>query len=235
MNIIDENVKVASSKHVDFGKKVVSIKNIKNKINKFLKRTLDIIAGIVGLIILIPLCVIIYIVNFLRKENGPMLFVQERIGKNGKLFKMYKFRSMVENAEEILEECINSSEETRAEYEKYKKLKDDPRITTVGKFLRKTSLDEFPQFINILKGEMSLVGPRPYLPREKEEMGRYYEYVINCKPGLTGLWQVAGRTNVNFKTRLRLDYKYYRESNFFYDLKILLNTFVITFTGKGAM
>ena len=132
-------------------------------------------------------------------------------------------------------ECINSSEETRLEYQKYKKLKNDPRITKIGKVLRKTSLDEFPQFINILKGDMSLVGPRPYLPIEKYEMQRYYDYIIQCKPGLTGLWQVAGRNNINFKTRLRLDYKYFKERNFIYDFKILLNTFIITFTKKGAM
>lgn len=232
MNIIEESVKIAPSKHINFSRKIIKLKNIFNNV---LKRTVDIVAGLVGIIILIPLCIIVFIVNLIKKENGPMFFVQERIGKNGKLFKMYKFRSMVENAEEILQECINSSEETREEYQKYKKLKDDPRVTKMGKILRKTSLDEFPQFINILKGDMSLVGPRPYLPREKEEMGRYYEYVIKCKPGLTGLWQVAGRTNVNFRTRLRLDYKYYREKNFIYDIKILLNTFVITFTGKGAM
>lgn len=233
MNTIQqEEIKIAVSRGINFSKKIVKIKSV---INNIIKRIVDIVAGIVGTILIIPISLIVIISNLISKENGPLFFVQERVGKNGKLFKMYKFRTMVVDAEEKLQECIESSEETREEYKKYKKLKNDPRITKIGKFMRKTSLDEFPQFINILIGQMSLVGPRPYLPREIEEMGKYYEYIIKCKPGLTGLWQIAGRTNINFKTRLRLDYKYVKEKNLFYDLKILLNTFVITFTGKGAM
>lgn len=157
---------------------------------KFVKRTIDIIGSLVGVIALIPLTIGIYIANLINKDKGPIFYTQERIGKNGKLFKMYKFRSMVVGADEKLQEYLKQNRDAREEYKKYKKLKDDPRITKVGKFIRKTSIDEFPQFINVLKGDMSLVGPRPYLPREKEEMGDSYEYITKCKPGITGFWQV---------------------------------------------
>ena len=121
------------------------------------------------------------------KDKGPLFFSQDRIGKNGKLFKMYKFRTMVVGADDVLKELLSKDEEARKEYAKNKKLKDDPRVTKIGKFLRSTSLDEFPQFFNVLKGDMSLVGPRPYLPREEDDMGYYYYYITQCKPGITGL------------------------------------------------
>lgn len=140
---------------------------------------------------IIPLTIGIYIANLIVKDNGPVFYCQNRIGKDGKLFKMYKFRSMVVGAEKKLEEYLEKNEEAKKEYAEYKKLKNDPRITRVGRFIRKTSIDEFPQFINVLKGEMSLVGPRPYLPGEKEEMHGFYKYITSCKLGLTGFWQVS--------------------------------------------
>ena len=139
-----------------------------------MKRVIDICAGLAGMCILIPLTIVLYIVKIMDKDEGPLFFSQERIGKDGKLFKMYKFRTMIVGADEELERILQYDEEARIEYEKNKKLKDDPRITKIGKFLRSTSLDEFPQFLNVLKGDMSLVGPRPYLPREEEDMGYYY-------------------------------------------------------------
>lgn len=159
-------------------------------INKILKRGIDIIAGIVGTIILIPLVAIVWILNKIYKEDdGPLFFIQERIGKNGKLFKMIKFRSMCVGADEKLERFLSENEDIKKEYVIYKKLKSDPRITKAGKFLRKTSLDEWPQFLSLLTGEMSLVGPRPYLPREVDEMGKYYEIIIQDTPRLD--WVVA--------------------------------------------
>ena len=202
---------------------IVSNKKI---IYKTIKRFVDIIGGLVGVVILIPVTAILYIVNKISKENkGPLFFDQLRIGKDGKEFKLYKYRSMVMHADEKLWEYLNENEEAREEYHKYKKLKDDPRITKLGNFLRKTSLDELPQLINVLKGEMSLVGPRPYLYREKEDMGSKYQQIITVKPGLTGLWQVSGRSDVDFNERLEIDIKYIKDRSLWLDLKILLKTF----------
>jgi undecaprenyl-phosphate galactose phosphotransferase len=164
-----------------------------------------------------------------------MFYDQLRIGKNGKVFKMYKYRSMVIGADEKLKEYLEENEEAREEYKKYKKLKKDPRITKVGDFIRKTSIDEFPQFINVLKGEMSLVGPRPYLPREKEDMGEYYQYIIQSKPGITGYWQIAGRSDVTFEDRLKMDYKYYQKKNLKVDGKLLVKTVYKIVKKEGAV
>lgn len=182
-NILDKNALIPLQRNLDRNKAILRIETI-------LKRFIDIIGSIVGIVCLIPLTIIIWIANLIMKDNGPIFYTQERIGKNGKIFKMYKYRSMVVGADEKLKEYLEKNEEARKEYAEYKKLKNDPRITKIGAFLRKTSLDEFPQFINILKGEMSLVGPRPYLPREKEEINGFFNYIMSCKPGLTGFWQV---------------------------------------------
>lgn len=155
---------------------------LKERKDAILKRCMDILGSIIGIIALIPLTIIIGIANFALGDRGPMFYIQDRIGKNGKTFKMYKFRSMVVDADEKLQRYLEENEDARKEYSQYKKLKHDPRVTKTGKFLRKTSLDELPQFINVLKGEMSLVGPRPYLPREKEEIGIEYSTIIKVKP-----------------------------------------------------
>lgn len=166
---------------------------LRNKIlsllNNTTKRCIDISTGIIGVFMLIPITIIVILINYINKEKGPIFFKQDRIGKDGKLFKMYKFRTMKPNADEELERILATDEEAREEYRISKKLKNDPRVTKSGEFLRKTSLDEFPQFYNVLKGDMSLVGPRPYLPRELEDMGYYYYYISQCKPGITGLWE----------------------------------------------
>lgn len=199
------------------------------------KRFIDICAGVAGMCVLIPLTIILYIVKIVDKDKGPLFFSQDRIGKDGKLFKMYKFRTMVVGADDVLKKMLNEDEKAREEYAKNKKLKNDPRITKIGKFLRSTSLDEFPQFINVLKGDMSLVGPRPYLPREEDDMGYYYYYITKCKPGITGLWQVSGRSEVSFDGRLDLDLEYYREdAGIFSDLGIAAKTVVKTLKKEGA-
>lgn len=233
-NMLHENVlnemsflNVSSKNHeVDFKKE---------QVQNFLKRFIDIIGGIVGIIFLIPITLVLYIFKIINKEKGSLFYIQKRIGKNGKIFKMYKYRSMVPNAEQILEKYLEENEEIRNEYKINKKLKDDPRITKVGKFIRKTSIDEFPQFINVLKGDMSLVGPRPYLPKEIEDMGKAYEEIIKVKPGITGYWQVSGRNNVTFENRLKLDIEYCKNKSLKLDLKILFKTIQKVINRDGAI
>lgn len=199
----------------------------------FFKRTFDIIVGILGIILLIPVTIIVKIINLINKDYAPVFYSHIRIGKNGKEFKLYKFRSMVPNADEVLKELLKDKK-IAAEYNKNKKLKNDPRITKVGKFLRKSSLDEIPQFINILKGDMSLVGNRPYLPREKKDMGKYYDDIVKTKPGLTGYWQVSGRNDVSFKRRLKLEQYYSNNFSLKMDIKILFKTVKVVLRMNGA-
>lgn len=193
------------------------------------------IGGIVGVVCLAPITLVISLANAIAKENGPIFYTQQRIGKDGKLFKMYKYRSMIVGADDILAKYLAENEEARQEYRKYKKLKYDPRITKIGRFIRKVSIDEFPQFINILKGEMSLVGPRPYLPREQKDMGEAYDTIITCKPGLTGYWQVNGRSDVDFEERTTMDLAYIQDKNLWFDIKILIKTFTKIFKKEGAL
>lgn len=205
------------------------------RIEAILKRTIDILGGIAGIILLIPITIILYIANLITGDKGPLFYTQERIGKNGQFFKLYKFRSMVVGADEKLKEYLEENEEARIEFKKYKKLKHDPRITKIGEFIRKTSIDELPQLINVLKGDMSLVGPRPYLPREREDMGWYYSYIIKTKPGITGFWQVAGRSEVSFEERLNMDYAYNQFKSLKVDTKLLLKTVLNVVKKEGAI
>ena len=202
---------------------------------KLTKRVFDIFCSIIGIILLIPLIVIVYIGNLISKDKGPVFYIQKRIGSNGKLFKIYKFRTMIVGADKKLRMYLKEHPEEAKEYQKYKKLNNDPRITKFGMLLRKTSLDEFPQFINILKGDMSLVGPRPYLYKEKKDMKSYYKTIVSCKPGLTGIWQVSGRSNVTFEDRLEMDIEYAETKSIKTDLKLILKTFVKIFKKEGAI
>lgn len=207
----------------------------KLKLENCTKRFIDIIGGLCGILVLIPLTVCIYIANLISGDYGPIFYTQKRIGKNGKIFKMYKYRSMVVNAEEKLEQYLEENEEARKEYKVYKKLKNDPRVTKIGNFLRKTSLDEFPQLINVLKGDMSLVGPRPYLPKEKDDMKSYYNYIVQCKPGITGFWQTNGRSEVTFDDRLGMDLEYFNNRSLKLDLKLLKKTAEKIVKREGAI
>lgn len=236
VKITNENVGanyIINTDTVFIPKETITISS--NKLEKILKRGIDIVGGLVGCILLIPLTFIIYLFNLTKNDKGPIFYTQKRIGKDGKVFTMYKYRSMVVNADKKLAKYLRENEEARKEYEKYKKLKEDPRITKVGNFIRRTSIDEFPQFINILKGEMSLVGPRPYLRREKKDMGRYYDYIIKCKPGLTGFWQINGRNDVTFQDRLEMDMAYIKQSNLKLDMKLLIKTVIKTIKKEGAI
>lgn len=199
------------------------------------KRFIDILAGITGCAISIALY---YKVKKSYRADGdmsPIIFTQQRIGKDGKPIKIYKFRTMVENAEQILEELMESDPSVKEEYLTNKKLENDPRVTKLGDKLRRTSLDEFPQFWNVLKGEMSLVGPRPYLYREKDDMGEYYDSITECKPGITGMWQANGRSDVSFEERCRFDEYYYKNWNLTMEFIIVYKTIKGVLYGKGAM
>ena len=203
--------------------------------DRIVKRTIDIIGALFGILLLVPLTIGVAIANRVAKDKGPIFYTQKRIGKNGKEFKLYKFRSMIVGADEILEKYLAENEEAREEYSTYKKLKHDPRITRVGEFIRKTSIDELPQLVNVLKGEMSLVGPRPYLPKEKEDMGRMYDSIILCKPGITGFWQISGRSETTFKERLDMDIEYYYNRSLKTDIKLLLKTVKKVILREGAI
>ena len=206
----------------------------KNGIYDIGKRTFDIGVSLVGATLLLPVMAGVKIANIKNGDKEPILFKQERIGKDGKPIQIYKIRSMVPNAEQVLEDLMEKNPEIKKEYLENKKLENDPRITKVGAFIRKTSLDEFGQFINVLKGEMTIVGPRPYLPREKEDMGQYYDDIIQCKPGITGLWQVEGRNDIGFKNRCRLDRFYNEHKGMGFDAKIFMKTFASVLKSKGA-
>ena len=203
--------------------------------DRFLKRFIDILAGLAGCVILLPLMFFVKYKYVKSGDHDPIIFSQKRIGRNGKLIKIYKFRSMIPHAEEVLEKMMAEDPAIREEYLTNKKLVNDPRITKVGHMLRKTSLDEWPQFVNVLKGEMSFIGPRPYLPREKEDMGKYYDSIIQCKPGVSGLWQANGRSDVSFDYRCKLDDYYYRNWSIWLDFTIMYKTVKAVVYGKGSL
>ncbi|MEG1518843.1 MAG: sugar transferase [Cetobacterium sp.] len=207
---------------------------VTSKKRQILKRVFDICVGLVGCFVLIPLTILVWFKTDEEERKHGIFFTQDRIGINGEKIKIYKFRSMVTGADEILRKMLEQDSNIREEYRKNKKLKDDPRITKIGKLLRKTSLDEFPQFINVIKGEMSFVGPRPYLFNEIEDMGKSYEKIINLKPGITGMWQAHGRSDTNFNERLILDEYYYRNWILWLDVIIIIKTIKNVVAKEGA-
>ena len=208
---------------------------ISKKLTLATKRLIDICGALVGIAILLPLTVVVAIINFVNKENGPLFYSQKRIGKDGKYFKMYKFRSMVVGADEILKKLLEENEDLRKEFEETRKLQDDPRITKVGRFLRKTSLDEFPQFINVLKGEMSLVGPRAVIDGEIEKFGEHKEEVLSVKPGITGYWAANGRSNTSYDERVEMETYYANNISILLDIQILFKTVISVIKKEGAI
>jgi Undecaprenyl-phosphate galactose phosphotransferase WbaP len=201
--------------------------------NLAIKRFSDLSIVIIGGIVILPLLAGIALLVKISSP-GPVLYSHRRLGRNGRPFKAYKFRSMVNNSQEVLEKMLSQSPEVRAEWEANHKLKDDPRVTAVGSFLRRTSFDEFPQLINILKGEMSLVGPRPIVEGEVEKYGRDFDRIFSVKPGLTGLWQVSGRSDTDYAERVALDTYYLQSWSLWLDLWVLLKTIGVVIRGKGA-
>ena len=200
--------------------------------SRIIKRIFDIIGSSLIIMGLAP--VLIYIYLTVRKDGGPAIYGHERVGKNGKLFKCLKFRSMVVNSSQVLDELLKSSKDARLEWEQSFKLKQDPRITRVGAFLRKTSLDELPQLFNVLKGDMSLVGPRPIITDELERYNSDVEYYLLTNPGMTGLWQVSGRSDIDYDTRVYLDAWYVKNWSIWNDIAILFKTISIVFNKTGA-
>lgn len=209
--------------------------NIKECIGKriynFVKRLADFILASIALIVFSPLFLIVSVLIRLDSK-GPIIFGHDRIGLNGKKFKIYKFRSMVPNAKEVFD---NFTKEQKEEFEKNFKLDNDPRITKIGDFLRCTSLDELPQLLNIIKGEMSIVGPRPIIDEEIKKYGQDFQKAFSVKVGLTGYWQANGRSNTPYEERVKMDIHYVDNRSLIFDIKIILKTVISVIKKDGAM
>ena len=206
--------------------------NLAKASSRILKRIFDLVGSIAIIITISPL--LLYIYNKVKKDGGPAIYSHERIGKGGKIFKCLKFRSMVTNSKEVLEDLLSKDIQAKQEWEATFKLKNDPRITKIGHFLRRTSLDELPQLFNVLKGEMSLVGPRPIITAELEKYNDEVAYYLLSKPGMTGLWQVSGRSDVDYETRVYLDTWYVKNWSMWNDIAILFKTIGVVLKKDGA-
>ncbi len=207
--------------------------NLLNPVDSFIKNLFDKIVATILIILFFPFLIILYIAVFIS-TNGHPLFKHRRIGQNGVSFNIYKFRSMKLNSDEILKELLENDEKAKEEWERDFKLKNDPRVTKIGKFLRKTSLDELPQIINVLQGKMSLVGPRPIVKEEIEKYGEYFQYFKAVKPGITGLWQVSGRNDIDYEERVQLDVWYARNWSIELDITILIKTIAVVLSRRGS-
>lgn len=216
--------------------------NIKEKVEvrkvlyKVVKRLIDILGGLVGCVLLVPITVAVYIARkILKEDDGPLFYEHLRYGKDGKKFRIYKFRSMCIDADKKLKEYLEQNQEARIEFEENHKLKDDPRITKLGKFIRKTSIDELPQFINVLKGDMSLIGPRPIVDGEIEKYGENKEKFLSVKPGLTGYWAANGRSDITYEERMKMELYYVDNISFKLDIQIFFKTIIPVLKKEGAM
>lgn len=217
-------------------------KNLKEKIDVrkivygFLKRIIDILGGIVGVVLLIPVTIGVYIARkILKEDDGPLFYEQLRYGKGGKQFRIYKFRSMCMNADKRLKEYLNQNDEAKKEFEENHKLKNDPRITKIGNVLRKTSIDELPQLINVLKGDMSLIGPRPVVDGEIQKYGKNKDKFLSVRPGITGYWAANGRSDTSYDERIKMELYYVDNISFKLDVKIFFKTILSVIKKEGAM
>lgn len=217
MNMEEKQLEIESESSMEFS------------LYEVIKRLIDVVCSFLGVLVLSPLFIIIAII-IKTTSKGPVFFSQKRVGKNGKEFEMYKFRSMVVNAEELKEKLASQNEMSGPMF----KMKDDPRVTKVGKFIRKTSIDELPQLWNVLKGDMSLVGPRPSLPKEVAQFEEWMYRRLEVKPGLTCYWQVSGRNNIDFEDWMKLDIKYVDERSTWIDIKLIFKTVGVLFGDKNA-
>ena len=197
------------------------------------KRTFDVCAASLMLVFALPAMFFIAVIMF-STDRGPILFSHERIGLNGRRFRCLKFRSMVANSQEALRKHLEAFPQARAEWEASQKLHDDPRITPLGRFLRVTSLDELPQLLNVIRGDMSLVGPRPIVEDEVVRYAEHIDHYAAVRPGITGLWQVSGRSDVDYDQRVQLDCRYVREWSFFGDMIILIKTVKVVALRTGS-
>lgn len=196
------------------------------------KRIFDVVSCACGLIILSPIFLITAIAIKFEDPKGKVFYSHNRIGKDGQIVPVYKFRSMFSNSDELFKKF---TPEQKAEFEEFQKLKNDPRVTKVGKIIRKTSIDELPQLVNVLKGEMSVVGPRPIIQKELDRYGEYKDAYLSVLPGLTGMWQAYGRNNLTFAERIQMDVHYVRERSMKLDLTILCQTIKTVLVGEGAV
>lgn len=208
--------------------------NLAKKTNRRIKRIFDIVFSLLTMVIIIPVSIIVMILIMIESPGAAPIFKHYRVGRGGTLFPCYKFRSMVPNAQEKLQEYLKSNPEARKEWNAYFKLKDDPRITKIGRFIRKTSIDELPQFINVLKGEMSWVGPRPIIKDEIHYYGKYINDYYAVLPGITGMWQANGRSDTGYDERVVLDTWYVRNWNIWIDIALIIKTIKAVLFGKGA-
>lgn len=207
--------------------------NIKNILYLFVKRVFDILLSLFGIVFLLPLSIIIKISYVINKDYNSIFYTQKRIGLNGKEFNLYKFRTMIPNADEVLKELLEK-EPYKTEWKQSQKLEKDPRITKIGNILRKTSLDEVPQLFNILKGEMTFVGPRPLIPGELDEHNGNHSLYESVKPGISGWWACNGRSEISYKERLDLEYYYCNNASLSLDIKCIFLTIKVVILGKGA-
>ncbi len=212
----------------------MKVLTIQRKCYFFIKRIFDIICSIVGIIVLIPLSIIIKIIFLCTGDFNSIFYCQKRLGKNGKIIKIFKFRTMVPNADKILEKWLKENPEKRKEYLKDRKIDNDPRITKIGNFLRISSIDEMPQFINILTGDMSLIGPRPVVPDEVNNYGKKKDKFLSMRPGLTGYWASNGRNNISYKERMKMELYYIDHCSILLDLQIIFDTFFAVIKKEGA-
>lgn len=199
-----------------------------------IKRALDVVGAIVLAVVFSPLILAIVIVALIRREPGSIIYMHRRVGQEGHAFECLKFRTMVPNAGEVLRELLERDPSIKAEWARDHKLRRDPRVTRLGRFLRRSSLDELPQLWNVMRGEMSLVGPRPVVREELLRYGRNVRAYLSAKPGITGLWQVKGRNDTDYRRRVALDTYYVRNRSLLLDLYILLKTTRVVLEGGGA-
>lgn len=218
---------------------ILTRENIENSLKfsyivySILKRTFDVFFSFVGMIYLLPLTIIIKILYLISGDFGSVFYFHERIGKNGKKFKMLKYRTMVKNSNEILEEMLKNKKYLK-EWNEFHKFEDDPRVTKIGKILRKTSIDEIPQLINIFKGDMSFIGPRPMIDEEVNDYGSDKDKLLSIRPGLTGWWACNGRSNISKNERKELELYYIENCSIWLDIKIIFKTIGVVFIGRGA-
>lgn len=232
---MNEALEVENTKtKINVDAKEINILSLRTRIYLPFKRLFDILFGIIGVILTIPFILVIKISYILNKDYSSIFFTHKRIGKNGKEFKMYKFRTMVPNAEELLKEMLKNKKYLN-EWKEYHKFENDPRITKVGKIFRKLSLDELPQFINILIGDMSLIGPRPLIQEEVDDYKKKKKILLSIKPGLTGWWACHGRSCTSNKQRQDLELYYVKNCSFILDIKTFFLTIVKVLKREGAM
>ncbi len=205
----------------------------------FFKRVFDVFFSLMFILVFSPVYLFLALLVKLNSK-GPIFYVGKRLGKKGKYIEIFKFRTMYIDAEDRLEEMLRSSPQMKEEWEVFQKFQKDPRCTALGKFLRRTSLDEFPQFFNVLSGDLSVVGPRPHYIKELEEkekspLRKYAHLILAVKPGITGLWQISGRSHLSYADRVELDSLYYKKQSFFYDIKVVLKTIPLVLISRGAV